>query len=284
MSRSSTTVFFAAALLVAVPGARAKSTSAADRIETLLNKAKSHTSGPNCFNSALYVSGLLDSIRLVAPDEMEFWMGSDLCKKIDKLPNDLTGLIFTIESDQGLEHSGYFKDSQSIFSKSSDLIEDSWSYRKPQDEFSNFTKGKLKWPLADSYRGGQALAQFGFRVELYRCEDLGSYLKRLDPKLFSRAVYDKVSAEILDIEKTFENFKNDKEVNNSFCQRVKKTLNDHFDAKGDILKIKTSTGSEFVDLTLFHRIWSKVWTCSVNGIEISRAKGLPPVRRPARAN
>ncbi|MGZ3790462.1 MAG: hypothetical protein ACXVLQ_18185, partial [Bacteriovorax sp.] len=63
-----------------------------------LQDFKPAMNGPNCWNTALRLSGLVESSRYTSPEEMTFWMNSPYCRELSGSEQSLPGDIVEIRS------------------------------------------------------------------------------------------------------------------------------------------------------------------------------------------
>ncbi|MBX3019368.1 MAG: hypothetical protein KF767_15890 [Bdellovibrionaceae bacterium] len=105
--------------------------SRADRIRTLL-RTPNESYGPNCWNAALQVSGVIDSTpRYVSGAEFWHWMNSPFCAPVGRdepLRYGDIGSVFS--AGQGHYHSFMRVNDNVIFQKAGPEVHQKWEYTK----------------------------------------------------------------------------------------------------------------------------------------------------------
>ena len=137
--------------------------------------------GPNCWNSALMLAGVLPAARFVTQEEMTFYMGSPLCRQLSehesKRPGDI-GAIRT-NSQSFVEMHGFAYLSEDIVFTRNGLSAD------PRD-MAQYTLSSLEAVLALPYmsvplecRGNSLMdASCKNKLEYFRCESFNNFLKK----------------------------------------------------------------------------------------------------------
>ncbi len=94
------------------------------QIAELLEGTKTALSGPNCWNTTLFLSGILNYRRFTSASEMSFWMQSPYCREIEPSEPPQTGDLIAIRV-QSSNRTGYeeihgmiYISDQLVFSKS----------------------------------------------------------------------------------------------------------------------------------------------------------------------
>ncbi len=86
-----------------------------------LQDFKTAFSGPNCWNTALRLSGLVQFARYSSPDEMAFWMNSPYCRELSESEQSLPGDIVEIRSVKP-DQSQFFDEVHGMIYLSDDLV------------------------------------------------------------------------------------------------------------------------------------------------------------------
>jgi hypothetical protein len=73
--------------------------------------------GPNCWNTALYMSGVVDVVRYTGEQEFSFWMNSPLCKELDQNAPVEAGDLLVERGETGEQHVSVFISDELIFEK-----------------------------------------------------------------------------------------------------------------------------------------------------------------------
>lgn len=75
-------------------------------------------SGPNCWNSVLYIQDLVENLRYSSPEELQFWLGSAFCEKIEASKDLQTTDVVAIRSQvDGELHAMTWLNENLVFSK-----------------------------------------------------------------------------------------------------------------------------------------------------------------------
>ena len=82
-----------------------------------LNEKLPKMNGPNCWNAALYVTHLIESMRYSSPEELAFWLNSKYCKKIQDSEQIQAGDIVALRSHEGELHAMLWLKDNMVFSK-----------------------------------------------------------------------------------------------------------------------------------------------------------------------
>jgi hypothetical protein len=94
-------------------------------LSDLLDKTTSHINGPNCWNAALHVSGVVEEKKFTSPEEWEFIL-NNYCNEV-KVPR--YGDIGRISDVTGTEVHGFIHISdQRIFAKHGEATKDGYKY------------------------------------------------------------------------------------------------------------------------------------------------------------
>ncbi len=81
---------------------------------TQLNGTSSHIDGPNCWNGALYVAGILEHRRMLAPEEWLYYLESS-CEEVESPQKGDVGRVY--HSQKGEVHGFIHLDYQTLFAK-----------------------------------------------------------------------------------------------------------------------------------------------------------------------
>jgi hypothetical protein len=98
--------------------------SSVPKLVRILQDFKTAFNGPNCWNTTLRLSGLIEAQRFSGPEEMSFWLNSRFCRELADNEKSLPGDIVEIRALQADSSSGFeeihgmiYLTDQMVFSK-----------------------------------------------------------------------------------------------------------------------------------------------------------------------
>lgn len=96
-------------------------------------------SGPNCWNSVLYIQDLIENLRYSSPEELQFWLGSAFCEKIEASKDLQAGDVVAIRSQaDGELHAMTWLNENLVFSKNTSHKRDLYETQNTDLIFSMF--------------------------------------------------------------------------------------------------------------------------------------------------
>jgi hypothetical protein len=141
--------------------------------------------GPNCYNNALLLNRIVDSLRFVSEREMTFWLKSPLCQEISA-PGlravktfPLLGVVYSRYDGTDPVHATHFISDQIVFDKADLSRSSSYEFTRPQRVFAT------AWRISDRCVGwnhpfdSQECLRW---VRYYQCEKLPDYVARQPKK------------------------------------------------------------------------------------------------------
>lgn len=155
--------------------------------------------GPNCWNLAMVMTGIIPYMRYSTPQEMAFFMDAPLCRPLKPYEKRKTGDIGAIRnsSDRKDIH-GFIHISEDLVYSKNGNNKDNYPYKVQNfDSMLNemFIGGTDH--LKNECRGNQAIGKVGClgQIEYFRCISLDEYLKKEN---------DQISKEIKETLSTFQ--------------------------------------------------------------------------------
>lgn len=124
--------------------------------------------GPNCWNAALVVSGMLAAPRFTSPEEMSFWMDSPYCRVLGSGETPLPGDIIAVRDRDGAEVHGFIHLTAELsFSKNYLTAAAPYELQSPEAVYAEFPVPQ------DCRRPGQAASFCPVRADYFRCSRPG---------------------------------------------------------------------------------------------------------------
>jgi hypothetical protein len=138
--------------------------------------------GPNCWNLALVLKGILPGLRFSTPEEMAFYLNSPLCRNLgvneQRKPGDV-GAIRELVNNKAHEFHGFVYISEKLaFSKNGETYESTYDLQSLDNVY-----GSYQIAGNDQCRGNQIDFNSSCLVatSYFRCESLDEYLKKRKP-------------------------------------------------------------------------------------------------------
>lgn len=109
---------------------------------------RSKNEGPNCWNLALVMKGVLPALRYSTPEEITFFLNSPLCRQLkhgeDRLPGDV-GALRVVKEGQEVEHHGFIYISDKIsYSKNGASVTSPYKLQSLEKVYRVYHVGKAE--------------------------------------------------------------------------------------------------------------------------------------------
>jgi len=133
--------------------------------------------GPNCWNLALVMKGILPALRYSTAEEMSFYMSSPLCRQLAPLEKRLPGDVGAVRNvgDQDEEVHGFIYISEDLaYSKNGPEEKSPFAVQSLQEVLKTY-----EVPNKNECRGNVANKNLncGNALSVFRCKSLDSYLQ-----------------------------------------------------------------------------------------------------------
>lgn len=142
-----------------------------------LQGSNAKTEGPNCWNLALVMKGILPHLRFSSPEEMSFYMRPPLCRALrpneTKMPGDI-GAIRTVSDNEVRESHGFIYISEDVaFSKNGTHASAPYMLQSLENVYQTY-----QVPNQNECRGNQISTSSSCEngTSFYRCTSMQSYL------------------------------------------------------------------------------------------------------------
>lgn len=140
-------------------------------------------SGPNCWNFALMLSGILPALRFTPPEEMTYFMNSEFCQPVkninDREPGDI-GVIRANEDNKEMHAFVYISDKLALTKNGPSRY--SPYLLQSTEEIQKIYKYESKCSyLSKTY--GSDIEKCKGHVEYFRCSSLDEYLEKETEKI-----------------------------------------------------------------------------------------------------
>jgi hypothetical protein len=167
--------------------------------------------GPNCFNGALVVSGLMSNLRYTSGDEMHFWMTSPLCKERKAGEARQPGDVIVISSKEKRETHGFVHISENLSFSKNGSVDFPYSLQSPQNVYEAYRVPKeCQNPVAGQDCSAWSTAYSCISMDEYLVQhpmknqsqiETWKSLEGLDCTITSLAAASNVNAEVLELTK-----------------------------------------------------------------------------------
>ncbi|MBY0416250.1 MAG: hypothetical protein K2Q18_18900 [Bdellovibrionales bacterium] len=138
--------------------------------------------GPNCWNLALVMKGILPGLRFSTKEEMAFYLNSPLCRNLEegeeRRPGDV-GAIRELVNNKAYEFHGFIYISDKIaFAKNGETYESSYDLQTLNNVFASYQMSSKE----ECYGNRINLNSLCMNATSYfRCESLDAYLSKRAP-------------------------------------------------------------------------------------------------------
>ena len=135
--------------------------------------------GPNCWNLALVLRGILPNIRMASPEEMTFYMNPPLCRALrdgeGKRPGDVVAIRKFSDADLVEVHGFIYISPEIAYSKNGMEAEVPYSLQSLESVYQAYNV-----PNTAQCRANQANLSANCEAEtsVYRCSSMGNYLNQ----------------------------------------------------------------------------------------------------------
>ncbi len=135
--------------------------------------------GPNCWNTALYMSGVVDVIRFTNDREFNFWMNSPLCTELEKDAPVLPGDLIVERGESGEQHVSVAISDEILFEKIG--FEKSLQYQLTTTPEMTPEQSEAGGKFCGRVKGQRPKeCNLGW-YNYYRCQSINEYIKN-NPK------------------------------------------------------------------------------------------------------
>ncbi len=164
--------------------------------------ARPYCAGPNCFNTALRMTGLLPSPRFTSEEELDNWLKSPLCHEVGENETPLAGDIIDVRDEKNKNYHAFTYLSPDLVytknGKSASVIGDPFIFTSATSVFSKYDVPK-KCRRVASTKLEESGCKGRIHASYFRCMTLDEYAKDFKKK----HPHAKESAELV---KQFKNF------------------------------------------------------------------------------
>jgi hypothetical protein len=150
--------------------------------------------GPNCWNTALVASKILEMSSFTAPEEMTYWMKSPLCRSLRAGEAPRAGDIIAIRDQSEQEvHAFIHLTDELSFSKNYLAAAAPFALQNPSDVFQEY-------PVPEECRKpGHPAASCPAHADYFRCVTMEAYLPFSGPP--PSAEYVQIEAKVFEVER-----------------------------------------------------------------------------------
>lgn len=103
-----------------------------------LQDFKNAHNGPNCWNTALRLSGLVQFTRFSTPEELKFWLDSSYCRELSESEKSLPGDIIEIRAPNEEIHGMIYLSEDLVFSKNTSGKSSPYGIQRSSLIYQNF--------------------------------------------------------------------------------------------------------------------------------------------------
>ena len=138
--------------------------------------------GPNCWNLALVMKGILPGLRFSTKDEMAFYMNSPLCRNLEpneeRKPGDVVAIRELVNKKTFEFHGFIYISDKLAFSKNGETYESSYELQPLNKVFASYQLSGNEQCYGNQVDLNSSCLN---ATSYYRCESLDDYLKKRKP-------------------------------------------------------------------------------------------------------